>query len=504
MKDHFDIVIIGSGMGGLVCGDILSREGYRVCILEKNKQIGGCLQTFVRDKVIFDAGVHYIGGLAPGQTLYQVFKYLGLMDQLKLERMNDEAFDTIIMSGDKKEYSFAQGYNRFVQNLVKDFPDDEKAIRTYCDKIKEVCGRFPMYNLRTGGQYSEKEEVLTIDTKSFIDGLTENKKLRAVLAGNNILYAGQPDKTPFYVHALILNSYIESAWKCVDGGSQIAKLIAKNIRRRGGFIKNHSEVKRIVDENGKISHVELADQSKIYAAQFISDMHPAKTMEITDSLLIKNAYRNRIKNLENSISSFSVNIVFKKNTFRYVNQNYYYHKEGHIWNMDDYTQENWPLGYAVFFPASSAAKEFAEGMTIFTYMKYEEVAKWENTFNTVSEKVERGETYDTFKKKKADKLLQLVEEKFPGLQNSIKTYYTSTPLSYRDYIGSDDGSMYGIVKDYKDPIKTIIAARTKLPNLYLTGQNLNLHGILGSTISSLVTCAALLGSEDFVNKIKEA
>ena len=504
MKDHFDIVIIGSGMGGLVCGDILSREGYRVCILEKNKQIGGCLQTFVRDKVIFDSGVHYIGGLAPGQTLYQVFKYLGLMDRLKLQRMDAEAFDKIIMSGDKKEYSFAQGYDLFVQNLVKDFPDEEKAIRAYCDKIKEICSRFPMYNLRTGGQYSEKEEVLAIDTKSFIDGLTENKKLRAVLAGNNILYAGQPDKTPLYVHALILNSYIESAWKCVDGGSQIAKLIAKNIRRQGGVIKNYSEVKRIVDENGKISHVELADQSKVYAAQFISDMHPAKTMGITDSLLIKNAYRNRIKNLENSISSFSVNIVFKKNTFRYVNQNYYYHKEGHIWNMDDYTQENWPLGYAVFFPATSASKEFAEGMTIFTYMKYEEVAQWEDTFNTVSEQEERGETYDTFKKKKADKLLQLVEEKFPGLQNCIKTYYTSTPLSYRDYIGSDDGSMYGIVKDYKDPIKTIIAARTKLPNLYLTGQNLNLHGILGSTISSLVTCAALLGSQDFVNKIKEA
>ena len=41
--NNFDIVIIGSGMGGLVCGDILSKEGYTVCIIEKNKQIGGCL-----------------------------------------------------------------------------------------------------------------------------------------------------------------------------------------------------------------------------------------------------------------------------------------------------------------------------------------------------------------------------------------------------------------------------------------------------------------------------
>ena len=49
MAAEFDIVIIGSGMGGLVCADILGREGYKVCVLEKNKQIGGCLQTYVRD-----------------------------------------------------------------------------------------------------------------------------------------------------------------------------------------------------------------------------------------------------------------------------------------------------------------------------------------------------------------------------------------------------------------------------------------------------------------------
>ncbi|MBS1598045.1 MAG: NAD(P)/FAD-dependent oxidoreductase [Bacteroidetes bacterium] len=504
MKDNFDIVIIGSGMGGLVCGDILGREGYRVCVLEKNKQIGGCLQTFVRDKVIFDSGVHYIGSLSKGQTLYQIFKYLDLIDSLKLEKMDENGFDKIIIEGDGKEYVFAQGYERFIRKLSADFPDEENAIRKYCERIREVCSKFPMYNLRTGGAYEEKEDELGIDAKTYIESLTANKKLRAVLAGNNILYAGQANKTPFYVHALILNSYIESAWKCVDGGSQIAKQLAKNIRKYGGIVKNHAEVKKIVDENGTISHVELADGSKVHAKYFISDMHPAKTLEITTSSLIKNAYRNRIKNLENSISSFSLNIVFKKNSFRYSKQNYYYHRKNHVWTMGDYTEENWPLGYAIFFPATSGQKEYAEGMTIFTYMKYEDVAEWEKTFNTVSAKEERGDSYEAFKKKKAERLLDVVEEKFPGLRTHIKTYYTSTPLSYRDYIGSDDGSMYGIVKDYKDPLKTLIAARTKLPNLYLTGQNLNLHGILGSAISSLVTCAVFLGNEDFVEKIKNA
>ena len=92
--NNFDIVILGSGMGGLVCGDILSREGYSVCVLEKNKQIGGCLQTYVREKMIFDSGVHYLGGLEKGQNLYQIFQYLGIMDKLKLKRMEEDVFDS--------------------------------------------------------------------------------------------------------------------------------------------------------------------------------------------------------------------------------------------------------------------------------------------------------------------------------------------------------------------------------------------------------------------------
>src|SRR6218665_1979960 len=95
-EKEYDIVIIGSGLGGLACGVMLAKEGKSVCILEKNKQIGGTLQTFARDKVIFDSGVHYVGGLDKGQNLYQLFKYLGIMDKLKLRKMDEDGFAVII------------------------------------------------------------------------------------------------------------------------------------------------------------------------------------------------------------------------------------------------------------------------------------------------------------------------------------------------------------------------------------------------------------------------
>ncbi|MBP6234215.1 MAG: NAD(P)/FAD-dependent oxidoreductase [Chitinophagaceae bacterium] len=491
-------------MGGLVCADILGREGYKVCVLEKNKQAGGSLQTYVRDKVIFDSGVHYLGGLGEGQNLYQVFKYLGLIGRLKLLKMDEDVFDKIIIENDPKEYVYAQGYENFIRHLLKDFPNEEKGLRIYCDKIKEVCSKFPLYNLRSGGDVNEKASVLGIDLQQFIESITDDKKLQAVLVGNNMLYVLQGNKTPLYVHAMILNSYIESSWKCIDGGSSITKYMVQNIRKHGGEIRRNAEVKRIIVENGKVSSVQLADGTHVYGRSFISNMHPVRTLAMTETDLIKQAYRSRVKDLENTVSSFTVNIVFMRDAFPHTKHNYYYQKEGHIWHTAAHTEENWPLAYSLFFASSSKTDRYAESMTILTYMRFDEVEKWAGTFNTVSNEVERGKDYEEFKTRKAEKLINTVEEKFPGIRNAIKSYYTSTPLSYRDYIGNDDGSMYGIAKDYRNPLKTFISPRTKIPNLFLTGQNLNLHGILGATMSGIVTCVAFMGNESIVEKIRNA
>ncbi|HET9053921.1 MAG TPA: NAD(P)-binding protein, partial [Cyclobacteriaceae bacterium] len=267
MDTTYDVVIIGSGLGGLVCGTILAKEGYKVCILERNKQIGGTLQTFVRKRVIFDSGVHYVGGLEEGQNLYQFFKYLGIMDKLKIRKMDLDSFDSILFEGDPVEYKYAQGYERFIRVLSEQFPGEEAGIRKYCDAIRDVCSKFPMYNLRAGG-LTEKVEALEMAAKKCIETFTSNKKLQNVLAGTNLLYAGEAEKTPFYVHALVVNSYIESSYKFLDGGSQIARLLAKEITSRGGKIVKYAEVTRMIEKEGTLNHVEVNGNQVFYAKTF--------------------------------------------------------------------------------------------------------------------------------------------------------------------------------------------------------------------------------------------
>jgi all-trans-retinol 13,14-reductase len=113
------VVIVGSGLGGLLCGYILSKEGYEVTILEKNHQLGGCLQTFVRNNCVFDTGMHYIGSMQDGQALNYLFRYFGLTQKLKLKRMDLDAFDVIDIAG--KKYNYAQGFDRFADTITSYF-----------------------------------------------------------------------------------------------------------------------------------------------------------------------------------------------------------------------------------------------------------------------------------------------------------------------------------------------------------------------------------------------
>ena len=93
---------------------------------------------------------------------------------------------------------------------------------------------------------------------------------------------------------------------------------------------------------------------------------------------------------------------------------------------------------------------------------------------------------------------------FPGSGAKLKAYYTSTPLTYRDYTGTSKGSMYGLLKDYNDPLKTMILPRTHIKNLFLTGQSINIHGVMGVTLGSILTCSELIGSQYLLNKLQNA
>jgi all-trans-retinol 13,14-reductase len=493
----YDVVIIGSGLGGLQCGYILSKEGYNVCVLEKHHQPGGCLQNFTREGCIFDTGIHYLGSLDEGQVLNRYFKYFGLMDKLPLKRMDPDGFDVICFSKDEKEYKYAMGTERFIESFSRDFPEEREGLKKYISKLKEISDHFPLYSISDVQTDISETAFYGENAQQTIASLIRNPRLQNVLAGTSPLYAGVPDKTPFYVHALINYSFIESSYRIMDGSGQIAELLCNSIKDQGGTVRLRSEAVKFHFANHQINKVELASGELIEADYIISDIHPASTLKMIPEGFIRPAYRHRLENLENTISSFSVYCVFKENSFQYLNYNIYHYDMDDVWSAANYEMNADPTNYLLLTPASQFHGDFVDSIIIMAYMDMREVKQWEHTRIG-----RRGQDYEEFKKRKAEKLIDLVEKKIPGFRNKIKSYYTSSPLTFRDYTGTPDGSLYGVLKDCNDPLKSLISPRTKIPNLLLTGQNIILHGALGVTIAAVTTCSELTGLSYLVNKIK--
>ena len=141
-----ECIIIGSGLGGLSCGVILSKNGYKVTVLEQGSQIGGCLQCFTRKGVKFETGMHFIGSADKGQTLNKLMRYLDLDGNIHLNRLNTNAYDVISLNGDK--FNIANGKDMFINQMASYFPKEKDNISTYYNLIENIAQASSLHSLR--------------------------------------------------------------------------------------------------------------------------------------------------------------------------------------------------------------------------------------------------------------------------------------------------------------------------------------------------------------------
>lgn len=497
-KEAYDVVIMGSGLGGLVCANTLAKEGMKVCVLEKNAVFGGCLQSYRRKGGIIDTGIHYVGCLDEGQILNQYFRYMGILDRLKLQRLDEDGFDIIHILG--KDYKHAMGHERFYETLLQEFPKEKENLRKIVRHFHDIGNLISVDTLRKRNLFSVSAlPYFSISAARFLEEHTKDVRLQNVLAGTALLSGGERDSLSLYAFSTITNSNIESSYRFVDGSQQVADLLIESIRSQGGVVRNKAAVTRIVVEDERVRAVEVNGEEWIQSREFISNMHPVRTLELLDKTrMVKKAYQSRINSLRNSTGFFNVSLVLKDESFPYLNRNYYYYDEEDTWTSEDYGRRD--IKKLLFCTsASSLHPQYAKVAQILEPMNWWEVEKWAHT------SVEnRGEEYRAFKQERADKLIERMNAYHPGLKEAIVACSTATPLTYRDYTASKEGSAYGIIKDYKQALVTLLPCRTRLPNLYLSGQNNNVHGMIGVFLTAMYTCAELLGVQYLAKKVGDA
>ncbi|KXT53806.1 phytoene desaturase family protein [Bacteroides intestinalis] len=488
----YDVVIIGSGLGGLECAHILSKAGMSVLLLERGTQAGGCLQSYRRHGLAFDTGFHYVGGLDEGQSLHSAFRHLGLL-RLPWQRL-DNHFDRVTIGN--QTFSFAQGYDAFVETLTVAFPAERDALNKYADMLKQ-CGeqQFDALNPQTG-ESSVLSRLFETSAYQYLTETFHDPLLINVLCGTSLKMELRKESLPLFTFAHGNGSFIESSWRLKGDGSLIVNSLVDGIRMHGGEIICNTEVRELVEKDGKLMHA-VCSNGEIYEGNiFISNIHPAVTCNLVkQSSRMKKVYRSRITHLENTFGMFTVSLRIKPQTLRYFNWNQYIYKEPDVWAF--HLKNNPVSGVLVSCRIPEDGSKYVQQVDLLTPMNWSECEQWSHT-----EVGRRGEDYKAMKKRVADECITLAERFIPGLRDRITGCYTSTPLTYCNYTLTPEGSAYGLRKDFRNPIITLLSPRTPIPNLLLTGQNLMLHGLHGVTMTALFTCAEVLGKEPIWNIVK--
>jgi len=478
------VIIIGSGLGGLTTAYILLKNGYEVTILEQGMQPGGCLQSFVRKGVKFETGMHFIGSALPGQTMYNMMNYFGLIDDVPLAQLDTNAYNTISLAGE--EFEFANGREAFLQKMASYFPNEKDNLSKYVSIIDRIAAASTLNSLTSDQRdLAAQTEYQLRSINDVMDELFTDELLKNVLVGDLPLYAAERDKTPFSQHAFIFDFYNQSSFRVKGGSDAIAASLIKSIKNMGGELFTRKKVTKIHCNDTQATGVETQDECFYPADYVISTIHPTRLLELLDTKLIRPAFRSRINNIPNTAAGFAVYVKFKENAMPYMNTNYFGYSSNTPWDCEHYNEDEWPKGFLYMHGAGGGTAE------ILSYMKIDDVYKWVGT--SIGH---RGEDYEEFKRRHAERLIAEVEKHKPGFAQAIDCYWTSTPLTYIDYTGTEGGSMYGVAKDITLGAAGRVPYRTKIPNLLLAGQNVNSHGMMGVIVGTIVTCSELIKDKD--------
>lgn len=492
-------IIIGSGLGGLSTGVILAKNGYDVTILEQSGQIGGCLQCFHRDGVKFETGMHFIGSLDDGKVLSNYLNYLEIKDKIVVDKLDENAYDIVSLNGEK--FAFPNDREAFIKHFSERFPNQHENLKRYCDLIEQVADLSPYRDLKLldDDNFFKSNELLFKNINEIIDATITDPLLKNVLVGNISLYSADIDKTPFAIHAFIFDFYNNGAYRIVGGSDNIATALSNNLLHYGGRVLTRQKVTQIVVKD-KIAVGVKTQKGDFFPADIvISDINPKQLIDIVDNTAFNEAYKSRIRDIKNTTSVFSLYLRFKDEAMPYLNSNFYGFQTDSPWKMSGNVDENWPNGYLYMHHCHEKNPTFAKSGVILSYMSIDALTKWKDT--TIGH---RGADYQHFKQEMAKRLLDTVEKDFPGIRDTIADYYTATPLTYRDYTSTPDGSIYGLAKDVNKGITGRVSFKTKVPNLFLVGQNINSHGMLGVLVGTMTVCTQLIGEQEVRRQIIEA
>ena len=511
IADHYDSILIGSGIGALVTASCLSRTGQKVLVLEQHYAPGGYTHTFRRRNYEWDVGVHYIGEVLREQSfLAKLFRYVG-DGSLAWADMGD-VYDRIRFGDDI--YDFCKGRLAWIEQMCTYFPSDKdvEAINQYVSLVNGVAREarsffvekaLPPIASTVAGPWMRRKfaKYAGQTTLEVLRKLTDNPKLIAVLTGQYGDYGLPPGQSSFAMHALVVRHYFNGGAYPIGGSSRIFETIAPVIEETGGQIVTSARVSSISVRNRRAVGVEMSDGRTIEANHIVS----GAGITITANQLLSSEDASRAgfsmiaEHTRPSASHLCLYLGFKGSpaalNLPKANWWYYPNTYDHDASVAKFLSDpsaDLPVTY-VSFPAAkdpSWGERYPDRSTVevITLAPYEQFSPWSGT-----RWQKRGDDYQRLKDVWTERLLSNLYHLEPQLEGQLDFHELSTPLSTKHFSAYESGEIYGLDHTPERFGLRSLRPKTGLKGLFLTGQDISTAGVGGAMMGGLICASAMTG-----------
>ena len=502
-NDHWDAIVIGSGIGGMTAGAALSRVGHKVLLLEQHQTLGGLTHSFSRNGFTWDVGLHYLGGMAPGDSNREMLDWLS---EAPIDFVSLGSIYDILHIGSAEPLSLSRPYEAQEMDLKDRFPDQAEAIEAWTQALRE--GREAMYKIfPTRAMPEIAGDMLdwwnrralakwcARTTKEVIDDLTDDPELAAVMAAQWGDHGGRPGKASFAMHALIAGWYLYSgSWYPVGGSAAFAEHIIPTIAKHGGQVRAGVRVEALLFDGDAVVGVRTDDGSEIRAKVVISNIGARETV---DMLLPEDCGHQdwiaEIRALPSSIAHYTLFLGFEGDVEAAgaTKANHWIFPTGEADALWTTAPDGAPPIMVASFgslknPKHDPGPRQKHMGQFLTWADWSTVAQWADLPTGG-----RGDDYADFKRRAEVTLMAQFERYFPDLAKLVVYRELATPLATVAFTGHRKGAFYGLDVTPERVMSDALRATTPFPGLYLAGQDVASPGIPGALWGGLLSAASV-------------
>jgi phytoene dehydrogenase-like protein len=450
-NETYDSIIIGSGLGGLVAGALLSKAGRKILLLEQHYLAGGCASTYSRKGFKMEVGLHEMDGFDAEDQKVSIFKKLDIFEHLEFIKLPD----FYRVKSKRFDVTLSHSVQKAKETLCDFFPEEEKAIHTFFETIIKVRAEalkffklewkakliMPVVPLLMPTLFKNRNQSLG----GFLDSITENEDLKIILAANLAYYHHDPHTLSMVFFSLAQASYFSGGSYLIKGGSQmLSNYLVDYIKKNSGSVRLRSEVVKILTKGNKaigVNYIRNNNQKKsenAYAETIIANNAIPNLPALLKPKLAKK-FQEKIKTYENSCSLTPIYICFKRPVKELGHSNY------NTFILSDTVKQLKDL--------KTTAHTLLDSRN-FSFVDYSQIdsglAPKGKSFGTICsvDFAESWEGLDAVKYKErksivADYMINRLEVLIPGIKDAIEHIEVGTPKTIEHFTHNPGGAVYG-------------------------------------------------------------